>query len=216
MERKEIIKQWLFIVILIGIPVIAFALYSTWYDQNQSLAYYGPTSKDANGEAVYHTIPEFSFTNQLGETVTSKDYEGKVYVANFFFAVCPSICPKMSNQLERVQEYFYKNENVKIISHSVDPVRDSVPVLAAYGEQYNADPSQWMLVTGDKAEIYKIARNGYMISALEGDGGPQDFIHSELFALVDDQGRIRGYYDGTKKEEVDKLMKDIQILLKAI
>ena len=215
MRIKKILTQSSFILILLGVPMLAFAIYNVIIGNQDKLGFYGPAEKDANGEIIYHTIPDFSFTNQLGKTVTEKDYQGKVYVANFFFAVCPGICPKMSSQLYRVQEAYKDDSRVRIISHSVDPVRDSVPVLAEYASQYRIDEDKWDLITGDKAEIYKIARNGYMIAALEGDGGPQEFIHSEKLVLIDTRGRIRGYYDGTEEKKVDQLIQDIKELLKS-
>lgn len=164
-------------------------------------------------DTLYHTIQPFVLINQYGDTITEKEYEGKIYVADFFFTTCQSICPKMTSQLYRVQEKFLKNDSVLLLSHTVDPEHDSVPVLARYAVQTHARPSKWNFVTGDKKHLYDLARQGYLITAMEGNGGPEDFIHSETFVLVDKERRIRGFYDGTSTVEVNKLIDDIKVLI---
>lgn len=184
------------------------------------LPYYGPTetiTKTVEGkereDTVYHSIPPFKFINQMGDSVSDMDYEGKIYVADFFFATCKDVCLKMSDQLCRVQEKFRNNDTILILSHTVNPDQDSVPVLAAYARKMNADNKKWNFVTGDKKQIYDIARNGYFITAMDGDGGPGDFIHSEKLVLVDKEKHIRGIYDGTSSSEVSNLLEDIDVLL---
>jgi protein SCO1/2 len=161
-----------------------------------------------------HTIADFELTNQLGKTITNKDFEGKVYVADFFFATCPSICPIMSSHIAELQTTFETKPEVMFLSHSVTPVMDSVPVLREYGERYGANPEIWHLTTGEKQHIYELARKSYFAVLDEGDGGVQDFIHTENFILVDTEGRIRGYYDGTSANEMKRLEEEINILLK--
>lgn len=160
-----------------------------------------------------HTIPPFRFVNQRGETVTQEDYEGKIYVADFFFTRCDNICIRMSSELLRVQKEFEDNPTVQILSHSVDPVHDSAAVLQTYAELYKANPDTWTFVTGEKDEIYEIARCGYFVAAKPKEQVEDDFIHQDWFVLVDKEGRIRGKYSGTRKEDVDKLINEIYVLL---
>jgi protein SCO1/2 len=159
-----------------------------------------------------HRIGDFVLTNQDGEELTNKDFDGYYYVADFFFTTCPTICPSMSAEMQRIQAEFSDDEDFKILSHTVQPEVDSVPVLKKYAELYEADPTKWILATGDKKIIYNLARKSYFAAVTEGDGGPDDFIHTENFVLVDKEKRIRGFYDGTSPESVDKLIVDIEIL----
>ncbi|MFB1023013.1 MAG: SCO family protein [Vicingaceae bacterium] len=159
-----------------------------------------------------HRIGDFVLTNQDGEELTNKDFDGYYYVADFFFTTCPTICPSMSAEMQRIQAEFSDDEDFKILSHTVQPEVDSVHVLKKYAELYEADPTKWILATGDKKIIYNLARKSYFAAVTEGDGGPDDFIHTENFVLVDKEKRIRGFYDGTSPESVDKLIVDIEIL----
>ena len=161
-----------------------------------------------------HTVPDFTFINQNGTQSGSEELYGKIVVADFFFTRCAGICPKMTSQLKRVQDEFSGNEKLKLVSFTVDPERDSAEVLSDYMDAYGADPQMWTMYTGDKKELYSLARKGFFITAVEGDGGSEDFIHSEKLVLLDEQRRIRGYYDGTDSTSVDKLMKDIHVLIK--
>ena len=181
------------------------------------LATFGEKSYEAKGgstDTVYHTIGNFSFTNQDGKTVTEKDFNNSVYVADFFFTTCHSICPIMSSQMEKVYEKYKGNMNVKFLSHTVDPEIDTVEQLKRYAIKHNADANQWSFVTGSKKDLYAIARTGYLLNAEQGDGGPDDFIHTQNFALIDKEKRIRGFYDGTDSTDMNQLTKDIGLLLK--
>ena len=159
-----------------------------------------------------HRIADFELINQDGKIVTQKDFEGVIYVADFFFTTCRSICPKMSTQMQRVFEEFKDNEQIMMLSHTVYPEVDSVPVLAEYAKKYNADSKKWMLVTGDKKHIYELARKSYFAVTTEGSGDEDDFIHTENFILIDKEKRIRGFYDGTSPKDVDRLIEEIKIL----
>lgn len=169
-------------------------------------------SKEVKTDTLYHTIGDFKFTNQYGETVSKETVKNKIYVANFFFASCKSICPEMSTNLIDVQKAFAKDDSVLILSHSVNPLHDTVEVLMNYASTYGAEKNKWHLLTGDKKEIYALAKESYIVNAIEDDGSPEGFLHSELFLLIDAKGRIRGMYDGTNKAEVQKLVSDIKIL----
>ncbi|TDD99468.1 SCO family protein [Flavobacterium cellulosilyticum] len=185
----------------------------------KTLPIYNPA--DVNPELVdstvqyvskYHKISDFSFTNQNGKTITQKDYEGKVYVADFFFTTCKSICPKMTTNLVDVQKAFLDNPKVKLLSFTVMPDIDNVPVLKEYAEINGVVDSKWNLVTGDKKAIYIMARKSYLAVKQGKPDELYDMVHTENFVLVDSKKRVRGFYDGTKKEEIQRLILDIQWL----
>ena len=168
--------------------------------------------KLGNTDTLYHTISDFSLSNQFGETVTNKTVAGKIYVADFFFATCQSICPQMSTNLKDVQKAFENDDSLLIVCHTVNPLHDTVAVLNAYGQTYGAKKGKWHFLTGNKKQIYDLAKTSYLVNALEEDGTPEGFLHSELLLLIDTKGRIRGMYDGTDKVQVTKLIKDIKLL----
>ncbi|MCC5924042.1 MAG: SCO family protein [Crocinitomicaceae bacterium] len=169
-------------------------------------------------KGIGHRIGEFNLINQDGENITLADVKGKVFVAEYFFTTCMTICPKMTEQMTRVQAAFRNNENVKMLSFTVNPDYDDVDILKEYSEKYNALAGQWHFLTGTKEELYGLARKSFFVlkpaeAANLGDAG-SDFIHTNNFVLVDRQLRIRGYYDGTSPDEVSELIADIQLLLK--
>ena len=160
----------------------------------------------------YHTIAPFSMTNQNGETITEQDYDNVIYVADFFFTTCGNICPKMTGQMKILHDTYINDDDLLFLSHTVYPEEDSVAVLRAYAEKYVIDSKKWLLLTGDKRVIYDLARKSYFAVLTEGDGGERDFIHTENFMLMDKKQRIRGYYDGTSPEDMERLKEDIEIL----
>jgi protein SCO1/2 len=161
-----------------------------------------------------HKVGNFALTNQNGLTVTQDDFEDIIYIADFFFTRCQTICPIMALNMADLQEYYLDDSEVKFLSHSVTPVMDSVPVLRAYADKNGAIDGKWEITTGDKKQIYGLARKSYFAVLDEGDGGDQDFIHTEQFILIDKKGQIRGFYDGTDKAEMNRIYKDIGILKK--
>ena len=183
-------------------------------ETNRELPYLG-RHDEANGKTVYHQIPEFKFTNQDSVTVTHEDFKDKIYVADFFFISCPTICPVMKTQMLRVYDEFKDNPEVGILSHTIDPRHDSVSVLKAYREQLGITGETWQFVTGDQEEIYEIGEKQYMVTAKEDPTAIEEggFIHSGAFILVDKNRHIRGVYDGTVEEEVTQLIKDMKLLL---
>ncbi len=182
-------------------------------DQNKKLPYLG--RKEINGnDTIYHTIANFRFVNQDSNFVTKETFDGQIYVADFFFTSCPTICPIMKTQMLRVYESYKDNGQVGILSHSIDPKHDTVAVLREFAGRLGVESKKWHFVTGDKEEIYKIGQTSYMVSAVEDPSEPGGFIHSGAFILVDKKRRIRGIYDGTKEDQVDRLMTDMDILLK--
>ena len=171
--------------------------------------------KTVNGQVVNDTvtaiIPAFSFIDQDGKTVDTNTVKGKIYVVDFFFTHCPSICPKMKAEMHKIYEK-YKDKDVLILSHSIDPVRDSVAVLKRYADKLNLESNNWRFLTGDRDSIYAIADH-YLEYTKEDKDAPGGFIHDGNFILIDKHRRIRGYYDGTKDDGAQKLMDDIDNLL---
>jgi protein SCO1/2 len=159
-----------------------------------------------------HTIASFDLINQNGEKVTAKTFEDKIYVTDFFFTRCGTICPIMTSNMEVVQKEFLNDPEILLLSHSVTPTMDSVSVLKDYADAKGVLSNKWHLVTGTKKEIYKLARKSYFAVLDEGDGGDQDFIHTEQFVLIDKKKRIRGYYDGTDLKDVQRLISDVRVL----
>ena len=159
-----------------------------------------------------HSVAVFELYNQDADTIGLKDLEGKIYVADFFFTTCGNICPKMTTQMKILHDFYLENEDIMFVSHTVYPEEDSVKVLRAYADKYKINSNKWLLLTGEKQVIYDLARKSYFAVLTEGDGGERDFIHTENFMLMDKQQRIRGYYDGTLPEEMERLKKDIEIL----
>jgi protein SCO1/2 len=212
-------KQVLFLGILLIVPVLAFLFLKGFGTNHYDLHYYYPETDDegnavlVNGDTTFRKVADFRLTSQEGKTVSQADLNNSIYVANFFFANCQGICKKMTSQMTRVQEKFKSNPNVKIVSYTVDPARDSVEALDAYAQTYGADPKMWYFLTGPKKEIYDLAINSYMLPAQETNDGTVDFIHSEKFLLVDKDKHVRGIYDGTSQKDVDRLMTEIQVLL---
>ena len=159
-----------------------------------------------------HTIADFELTNQNGEKITNKNYKDKIYVADFFFTRCQTICIAMAYNMSELQNLYKKDTEIMFLSHSVTPEIDSVTVLKEYADRKGVIDGKWNITTGAKTHIYELARKSYFAVLDEGNGDENDFIHTEQFVLVDKEKRIRGYYDGTEKEDMDKLKKDIVLL----
>ncbi|MDP2526488.1 SCO family protein [Maribacter dokdonensis] len=217
--RSFFAKFKIFGIVLLVLSVIIIYLFYNALQPVKLLPVYSPAM--VNSELVaeeiqhvrkYHTIADFSLTNQNGKTITQEDYKGKIYIADFFFTTCPTICPIMTKNMVDLQKALGKDSDVMLLSHSVTPEIDSVTQLKKYAIEKGVDDRNWNLVTGDKKQIYELARKSYLAVKTDGDGGPFDMIHTENFILVDKDKRIRGFYDGTKKEDMDKIMADIEIL----
>jgi len=164
-------------------------------------------------DSTQHYIPEFTFTNQDGEAVGRTEMEGKITIVDFFFTSCPSICPIMSKEMERVNDMFRDEPAVQIMSISIDPTYDTPEVLKEYADKHGAIPGKWHFLTGPPEETYQLAKCGFVLPTVDGMGNPDDFVHSDKFALIDEQGRIRGYYSGTNREDVDLLILETKVLL---
>ena len=176
-----------------------------------------PVEKIVDGktvvDTVYQTIPSFKFINQDSVTVTDKDFDNVVYVADFFFTSCTSICPVMHRNMLKVYDAYKNNPEVKILSHSIDSKYDTPSVMKKYAGKLGVTGNQWQFVNGPHDEIYSIAAKNYLVSVEEDGNDPQNYIHQGWFVLIDKQKRLRGAYDGTNPQQVDQLIKDIQVLL---
>lgn len=169
----------------------------------------GKTSYDT----VFHQVKDFSLTNQFGDSVRLSDVKNRILVVDFFFTSCPTICPTLTKHLKRVQDSYKKNDTlIQIISITVDPTRDTAEALKHYADRHNIDPGNWWLLTGDKKEIYDLARHEFFVNAVQGDGGPDDFIHTEKFVVIDKDRYIRGYYNGMDTNDIRRMVNDIAVL----
>lgn len=208
-----------FLVVLFVLSVIIISIIYSILKPVKKLPVYQPDM--VNAELVdttvqyvrkYHTIGDFELYNQNGDTITQEFYQDKIYVADFFFTTCVTICPIMTDHMLQIQEKIKNDPEIFLLSHTVFPKTDSVSVLKRYAEEKGVIDKKWNLVTGDKKEIYNLARKSYLASKSDGDGGPYDVIHTENFVLVDKENRIRGFYDGTDPEAIENLMEDLKIL----
>jgi protein SCO1 len=194
---------WLFVAVVVVFPISVYAVVN-WYEKTvQALPVL--ISKT-------HTIADYQLFNQLGEESSTEDWKGKIVVANFFFTHCPSVCPKMITNLKKIKQLYNGNKNLLFVSFSVDPERDSSEQLQKFAHRFNIDADNWQLLTGSKKEIYRLARKSFQVVATDGDGGNDDFIHSDQLILIDTQKRIRGYYEGTEGRQIAQLIKDIKKL----
>lgn len=212
-------KYKIFLRVLLVVSTIILALFYDALKPKKVLPIYQPSM--VNYELVdstlqhvkkYHKIAPFSFENQNGKTITQDDYEGKIYIADFFFTTCPTICPKMTANMVNIQEEILNDSTVMLLSYSVTPKIDSVLQLKKYAIEKGVNDEKWNLLTGNKKEIYTMARKSYLVVKEDGDGGPYDMIHTENFILVDPEKRIRGFYDGTDTLAMRELLIDLEIL----
>ena len=209
-------KGLLAIIILI-LPTAIYVFLTYGKHNFAHLPYVGPQT-----DSTYHSIPDFAFVNQFNDTISQSDYEGNIYLANFVFTTCPTICPVMTYNMRRVQQKTAQYPNFKILSHTVFPEYDTPEVLLEYANKMEADLSNWNFVTGNREDIYSIA-NSYFVNVMEDSTAQGGFLHSEYFVLVDKEGRIRardddngnniGVYDGTNDYEVGLLIDDIKVLM---
>ncbi len=203
-------------------PVLALLAFAACKnkDQEKKLPIYGerqPISKTVDGkqvtDTVYATIPPFSFVDQNRETISDKNLDGKIYVADFFFTSCPSICPTMQRNMLTVFKAYRGKPDFKLVSFTIDPRHDTIPVLKNYAEKLGAKADQWYFLLGKKEEVYQLAEKNYLVSVAESKETPGGYVHQGWLVLVDKKGRVRGAYDGTKKDQVDQLIVDVKLLM---
>ena len=199
--------------LVILFPVIFWLVLVRGHNNFRKLPVIGPFEISVNGDTVYHIIPHFELTNQEGKIISDKSTEGTIYVANFFFSTCKTVCPKMNEQVHRVQEAFKDIKDIHILTFTVNPDNDTVAALAEYAKKMNADNSKWWFLTGPKDSIYQLAREGFLVPASLGETA-NDFFHSQDLILIDKEKRMRGIYDGTVPAEVDTLIDEIKVLMK--
>jgi len=212
-------KYKIFGLVLLILSIIIISIIYQVLKPNEVLPIFQPAK--VNAELVdstiqhvkkYHIISDFSLINQNGKTITQEDYKDKIYVADFFFTTCQTICPIMTDNMLEVQNKLKNDSTIMLLSHSVTPEIDSVAQLKKYALKKGVDATKWNLVTGEKKEIYKLARKSYLAVKTDGNGDEYDMIHTENFILVDKKKRIRGFYDGTDDLDIERLLKDIEIL----
>ena len=208
-----------FAIVLLVLSIVIISIFYQILKPREVLPIFQPAQ--VNEELVdstiqhvrkYHTIADFSLINQNGKTVTQETYKNKIYIADFFFTTCQTICPIMTDHMVILQNQLKLDPDVMLLSHSVTPKIDSVAQLKKYAIEKGVLDTKWNLVTGDKKEIYQLARKSYLAVKSNGDGGEYDMIHTENFMLVDQKKRIRGYYDGTNIEDIELLLRDIELL----
>jgi len=216
----EFFKKYKFFgICLLVLSIVIVSIIYNILDVQKPLPIYQPAT--VNAELVdstiqfqkkYHHISDFSLINQNGEIITQDNYKNKIYIADFFFTTCQTICPIMTTNMKAIQQRIIADDDVMLLSHTVTPLIDTVAQLKRYANEKGVNAAKWNLVTGDKKEIYELARKSYMAVKDNGDGGPFDMIHTENFMLIDKKRQIRGFYDGTSLEDIDRLMDDIKIL----
>ncbi len=205
------------------IPLLSFSLLLLLFSCNSApkklpiLGNREPVEKIIDGktvvDTVYQTIPAFSFIDQDSVIINNDSLNGKIYVADFFFTTCPSICPIMSKHMLSIYEKYKGNKEVEFLSHTIDPKHDTIPVLKKYANKLGVKGNQWHFLLGDRDVVYKIAKDGYMTFAAQDSTVPGGITHSGYFLLIDKEKRIRGAYDGTDITQVEQLKKDMDVLL---
>lgn len=208
-------KKLLVLLFILLFPSLLYVVLTTGKHNFIHVQYFGPKQTveiDGKIDTIYHQIPPFKFVNQLGDTVTDKTFSNKIYVADFIFTTCQSICPKMTSNMWHLQDKFMQDTTIMLLSHTVNPENDSAEVLNEYAKSYGVDNNKWMFVTGNKKDIYEIALHGYLVNASEDVMAPGGFLHGEWFVLVDQEKHIRGYYDGTNKKDMTRLADEIKVV----
>lgn len=206
-------KKALILITILLVPSLLYLLLSTGTNNFKPLLIYGPKEVNESGDTLYHRIPDFELTDQNGESFTNADLDSNIYVASFFFATCPTICPKMATNMLQVQDRFRDRKDFKLLSITVNPEHDTPEVLKEYAQEVHAMEDKWTFLTGEKDSIYQLAFDGYFVSAQRDSIAPGGFLHSANIILVDGEGRIRGYFDGTSASETNDLFDAIEILL---
>ncbi len=219
MEIKFFKKSLPTLIFLVVFSVVVIPVFYHLLKVDKKLKIYSPADfnprlVDASLKHVQknHKIADFKLINQNGEIITNNNYKNKIYVADFFFTRCTNICIAMAYNMSELQEYYKNDDDILFLSHSVTPTIDSVAVLKEYAKNKGVINGKWNVTTGSKKHIYELARKSYFAVVDEGTGDENDFIHTENFILIDKERRIRGSYDGTEKEDMDKLKEDIAIL----
>lgn len=210
---NKILKAGILVLVLV-LPVFFYMFLRTFGNNKYELPVLVGEGFDEETRETYQTgvVPDFKLLTQDGSYLSKDDLEGKIFIANFIFTRCKGICPKMTTQMARVQQSVKDLDEVVLVSHTVDPENDSAQVLEQYAGVYGAIPGKWYFLTGNKEDIYKLAKRGYSLPVMKEEGSEEEFVHSEKFILMDKDGRMRGTYDGTDPLEVDKLILELNVL----
>ncbi|MBW2961692.1 SCO family protein [Mesonia aestuariivivens] len=216
---KFFAKYKFFAIVLFVLSAIIISIIYQLLKPTPTLPVYQPdmVSKELVDTTVqyvrkYHKVADFKLVNQNGDTITQNNYNDKIYIADFFFTTCQGICPIMTDHMVKIQKEFKDDPEILLLSHSVTPEIDSVAQLKRYAKKKGVIDSKWNLVTGDKKQIYDLARKSYLVAKSQGNGGKYDMVHTENFALVDKEKRVRGFYDGTNPDAINQLIKDVKLL----
>lgn len=205
-------RPFIVLFLIIGLPLVVVFLLDTGDHRKKTLDILSPkvANPDGGPDSLYKTVGEFAFVSQTGDTITHDSLRGSIYVADVFFSTCEGICPKLSAGLSEVHKYYKDDKDIKLLSISVDPENDSVPVLAEYAESYGADPHKWYFITGNKSDIYELVQKEFLFSA---DSTMVPIAHDRTLRLIDKEGRMRGeFYDGTLESRIDTLIDQIKVL----
>ena len=217
------VKRFIILVIILIVPgFLYYLLQAKGKNRYKPLLIYGPkqvakTFHKVRGKVIYdtayHHVPNFKLYNQENKQVSQKNFEGEIMLVNFFFTGCPTLCKAINNNIAKLAENYRKNTMLKFVSISVDPATDNAAVLKKYAASLKANEKQWTFLTGDTAVIYPLSRNGFLVSAVNGNNHPENFVYSEKLILLDQEKRIRGYYTGTSANEMAKLNDEIKVLI---
>jgi protein SCO1/2 len=210
------VKKSLILILILLVPSLAYLVLTTGKHNIKKLQYFGPKAIAANGkDTIYHTVPSFSLTDQDGKPFGDKDLNNKIYVANFFFTSCPTICPKMQTLMKKIQDTddFKKLNDFKLVSFTVDPDNDTPEKLKEFSNLIKAEKNRWFFLTGNRDSIYDLAYKGFMVNAMEDKKAEGGFLHSDIMLLIDKEKRIRGIYEGTSLKDVKRLIDEAKVLV---
>jgi protein SCO1/2 len=210
------VRKPLILILILLVPSLAYLVLTTGKHNIKKLQYFGPKSLAANGkDTIYHTIPAFSLIDQDGKPFGDKDLNNKIYVANFFFTSCPTICPKMQTLMKKIQDTddFKKLNDFKLVSFTVDPDNDTPEKLKEFSNLIKADKNRWYFLTGNRDSIYDLAYKGFMVNAMEDKKAEGGFLHSDIMLLIDKEKRVRGIYEGTSYKDVKRLIDEAKVLV---
>lgn len=219
MNKTNVLKKIIILALILALPgFLYYLLTAKGKNHYNPLSYYGPkqlakTSHLVKGKSIpdtiYHSIPDFNLTNQDGKPVSLKTFNNKIMVVNFFYTNCPTICNQVNQNISKLTAEYAPNKITRFVTITVDPQRDSAPVLKQYAKKFNADANKWLFLTGDTSTIYSLARQGFLVNAL--DAGNGDFIYSDKIMLIDESRHIRGYYSGTSDDDITRLDNEIKV-----
>ncbi|MVN21141.1 SCO family protein [Mucilaginibacter arboris] len=223
MANFKVVKRFVILVLILIVPgFLYYLLQAKGKNRYKPLPVYGPkqvakTFHKVRGQVIYdtiyHQIPDFKLYDQENKLITQKNFEGKILLVNFFFTQCPTLCKEINKNVADLATAYKKNNILKFVSITVDPATDNASVLKKYATSLKADENQWKFLTGDTSTIYPLSRNGFLVTAVNGNNNPENFVYSEKLILVDQDRRIRGYYNGTSVNEMTKLNDEIKVLI---